>query len=59
MNIKNSLEVAATLAVEFSTTAIEQSDASGTPKYERDRIRESGLLKIVISKGYGGWELPW
>ena len=47
------------LAAEFATTSIERDKNGGTPKYERDRIRDSGLLKIAIPKAYGGWELPW
>ncbi len=47
------------LAVEFATNAIERDKTGGTPKNERDRIRESELLKIAIPKSYGGWELPW
>ena len=47
------------LAAEFATTAIERDKTGGTPIHERDRIRESGLLKIAIPKAYGGWELPW
>ncbi len=47
------------LATEFATTAVERDKAGGTPKRERDRLRESGLLKIAIPKVYGGWGLPW
>ena len=47
------------LASEFATTAIERDKTGGTPKHERDRIRETDLLKIAIPKAYGGWELPW
>ncbi len=47
------------LAAEFATNAIERDKTGGTPKNERDRIRESELLKIAIPKSYGGWELPW
>jgi len=47
------------LAAEFATTAIERDKTGGTPIHERDRIRESGLLKIATPKAYGGWELPW
>lgn len=47
------------LAAEFATTAVERDKNGGTPKHERDRIRDSGLLKIAIPKAYGGWELPW
>jgi alkylation response protein AidB-like acyl-CoA dehydrogenase len=47
------------LATEFATTSIERDKNGGLPKYERDRIRDSDLLKIAIPKAYGGWELPW
>lgn len=47
------------LAAEFAITAIERDRTGGVPKYERDRIRDSELLKIAIPKAYGGWELPW
>ena len=59
MNIRNPLEIVATLASEFATTAVERDKNGGTPKHERDRIRETDLLKIAIPKAYGGWELPW
>lgn len=59
MALKDYLETVSGLAAEFSATAVERDKTGGTPKHERDRIRESGLLKIAIPKVYGGWELPW
>ncbi|MFN5922870.1 MAG: hypothetical protein ACK466_03445 [Pseudanabaena sp.] len=38
------------LAAEFATTSIERDKNGGLPKHERDRIRDSGLLKIAIPK---------
>ncbi len=59
INAQSSLAIAKSLAQEFATTAIARDKSGGTPKYERDRIRESGLLKIAIPKVYGGGELLW
>lgn len=47
------------LAAEFAQTAIERDKAGGTPKAERDRIRESGLLKLIIPQEYGGFGESW
>lgn len=53
------LALAATLAEEFATTAVERDAQGGTPKQERDRIRQSGLLKLIIPKEYGGIGETW
>jgi alkylation response protein AidB-like acyl-CoA dehydrogenase len=50
---------AKTLANEFAATAIERDQQGGTPKKERDRIRESGLLKLIIPKEFGGLGERW
>jgi alkylation response protein AidB-like acyl-CoA dehydrogenase len=47
------------LAAEFAQTAIERDQAGGTPKAERDRIRESGLLKLIIPQALGGLGESW
>lgn len=47
------------LAKEFAKTAIERDKQGGTPKAERDRLRESGLLKLIIPKEYGGLGERW
>ncbi len=56
---KDYLAVAISLAQEFATTAVERDKAGGTPKYERDRIRDSGLLHLIIPKQYGGIGESW
>lgn len=56
---QNSITLAAALAQEFSKTAIERDIKSGIPKYERDRLRQSGLLKLIIPKQYGGLGENW
>ncbi|MBF2025653.1 MAG: acyl-CoA dehydrogenase family protein [Oscillatoriales cyanobacterium C42_A2020_001] len=53
------LAIAKTLAAEFGTTAIERDRIGGTPRQERDRIRESGLLKLIIPTTYGGIGENW
>jgi alkylation response protein AidB-like acyl-CoA dehydrogenase len=55
----NYLEIAKSLAAEFAETAIERDKAGGTPKQERDRIRESGLLQLIIPEEYGGAGESW
>lgn len=55
----NYIALAKDLAAEFALTAIERDQRGGTPKQERDRIRESGLLKLVIPTSYGGIGENW
>ncbi len=51
--------VADALAKEFAKTAAERDASGGTPKYERDQLRQSGLLKLIIPKEYGGLGNTW
>lgn len=52
-------EIATELAEKFSETAIERDHAGGTAKAERDLIRKSGLLKLLIPIEYGGLGGNW
>lgn len=56
---KNFLAIAQSLAATFAETAVERDKAGGTPKLERDRIRESGLLHLVIPTEFGGVGENW
>lgn len=47
------------LAAEFARSAVERDKAGGTAKAERDRLRESGLLNLIIPAEYGGHGLNW
>jgi alkylation response protein AidB-like acyl-CoA dehydrogenase len=47
------------LAAELRPTAAERDLAAGTPKAERDRIRASGLLKLMIPVEFGGFGATW
>ena len=53
------LEVAQQLAEQFAQTAAERDRAGGNPKYERDLIRQSGLLGLSIPTQYGGQGADW
>ncbi|WP_067935615.1 acyl-CoA dehydrogenase family protein [Alicyclobacillus kakegawensis] len=53
------MEKAARLARRFREDAVERDKVGGTPKEQRDWIRESGLLKLLIPRSYGGFGLPW
>lgn len=53
------LEIASSLAKEFAKTAIERDKRGGTAKFERDLLRESGLLSLMIPKSLGGKGEDW
>lgn len=53
------LEIARGLAEEFALTAIERDRRGGTPKAERDALRDSGLLALSIPRQYGGLGASW
>ncbi|MFI8492278.1 acyl-CoA dehydrogenase family protein [Peribacillus butanolivorans] len=58
-NKANYLEIANNLAKEFAKTAIERDKRGGTAKFERDLLRESGLLSLMIPKSLGGKGEDW
>jgi alkylation response protein AidB-like acyl-CoA dehydrogenase len=51
--------VAQQLADDFESTAVERDRRGGTPKRERDLIRQSGLLSLSIPHELGGWGASW
>jgi alkylation response protein AidB-like acyl-CoA dehydrogenase len=69
LQTQDDLAQANELAKEFAKTAIstrsreervyERDKQGGTPKAERERLRESGLLKLIIPKEYGGLGERW
>lgn len=50
---------AVSLAEWLEQSAIERDRSGGTPKAERDVIRESGLLTLSIPRAYGGLGATW
>lgn len=43
----------------FAQTAVERDKRGGTAKAERDLLRESGLLNLIIPPSLGGWGMDW
>ncbi|MES9774595.1 acyl-CoA dehydrogenase family protein [Priestia megaterium] len=56
---KSIKEQARLLAAEFKKTAIERDKDGGNPKVERDLIRNSGLLNLLIPNEVGGMGKTW
>lgn len=53
------IALAKSLATEFAETALERDVKGGTPKVERDRLRQSNLLQLMIPEEYGGLGETW
>ncbi|WP_151832398.1 acyl-CoA dehydrogenase family protein [Acinetobacter ursingii] len=53
------IEIAQTLASEFTKTAAARDKQGGNPKTERDQLRASGLLSLSIPQQYGGIGADW
>jgi alkylation response protein AidB-like acyl-CoA dehydrogenase len=56
---QHALVVAKQLAEWFSQSAVERDHLGGTPKLERDALRNSGLLSLMIPRQYGGYGASW
>nr|WP_174507200.1 acyl-CoA dehydrogenase family protein [Acinetobacter sp. Marseille-Q1620] len=55
----NAIQTAEQLAEQFAQTAAERDKKGGNPKFERDLIRQSGLLALSIPEQYGGQGANW
>ncbi|WP_085316090.1 acyl-CoA dehydrogenase family protein [Derxia lacustris] len=51
--------IARELAAGFAATAARRDEAGGNPKAERDALRASGLLALVIPTEFGGAGADW
>jgi alkylation response protein AidB-like acyl-CoA dehydrogenase len=56
---RDPLAVAGALAVDFEATAVRRDRAGGTPKRERDALRASGLLGLIVPNELGGGGATW
>ena len=56
---RDALAVAQHIAAQLAATAVERDRRGGTPKLERDLLRQSGLLGLAIPQQYGGWGAEW
>ncbi len=62
LEVKESLKsiaIAVSLSKEFAITAVERDVTAGIPESEIERLRESGLLPLVVPKKYGGIGASW
>lgn len=55
----NPVALAKALAAEFEQTAIERDIQGGTPQQERNLLRDSNLLSLVIPQANGGLGETW
>ena len=53
------LQKAEELGQKFKENAAQRDTLGGTPKHERDLIRKSGLLKVLIPQEFGGLGGTW
>jgi alkylation response protein AidB-like acyl-CoA dehydrogenase len=53
------LVTAESLAREFARTSVERDRRGGTPKHERDALRASGLLTLIVPARLGGGGESW
>ncbi len=53
------LRIAEAISREFAATAVERDRRGGTPKRERDVLRASGLLTLIVPKQFGGGGASW
>jgi alkylation response protein AidB-like acyl-CoA dehydrogenase len=56
---QHAFEIAEQLVRVFAQTAVERDKRGGTAKAERDLLRASGLLNLIISPALGGWGMDW
>ena len=56
---QHAFEIAEQLSRAFAQTAVERDRRGGTAKTERDLLRASGLLNLIIPSTLGGWGMDW
>jgi alkylation response protein AidB-like acyl-CoA dehydrogenase len=56
---KSPLEIAKCVSNVLAETAVARDERGGTPKAERDLLRQSGLLTLAIPTALGGWGATW
>ncbi len=53
------IDIARKLADKWRVTAVERDRVGGSATAERQDLRDSGLLSLLIPKEYGGWGADW
>jgi alkylation response protein AidB-like acyl-CoA dehydrogenase len=59
LTIEHYATIARDLSQEFAQTAVERDRAAGPPIEEVARLKETGLLSLVVPKEYGGIGATW
>lgn len=59
LDLKDYRSIATSLAQELAQTAVERDLDAGTPVQEIQRLRETGLLPLVVPTQYGGVGATW
>jgi alkylation response protein AidB-like acyl-CoA dehydrogenase len=53
------IDIAVSLTKDLEQSAVERDNIGGAPEEEINKLRESGLLALVIPKQYGGIGATW
>ena len=56
---KDYINVASSLDKELAQSAVERDAKTGVPEEEINKLRESGLLGLIVPKQYGGIGATW
>lgn len=56
---KDYIDLAVTLSKELAQSAVERDAKAGVPEQEINKLRESGLLPLIVPKQYGGIGATW
>ena len=56
---KDWIQIASSLGQELTETAVERDIKAGIPDLEIQRLRESGLLSLIVPKAYNGVGATW
>jgi len=59
LRASNPVEIARQLADKWRATAVERDRAGGSATAERQDLRDSGLLSLLVPTEYGGWGADW
>ena len=57
--LENYAAIARNLSQELAETAVERDRTAGSPTLEIARLKESGLLSLLVPKAYGGIGATW
>ena len=58
-DLSSAQAVADQLSLQFARDAAQRDQLGGTPKVQRDLLRDSGLLQLSIPQAYGGLGANW